>query len=236
MTEPRVSVIIPAWNASAHIERALASVHAQAVVPPPQVIVVDDASTDDTVARVRRADPDATILRHERNLGPAAARNRGLTAASAEFIAFLDADDLWPTGKLTMQLSILAGEPAVDIVTGRTRWFRDESELAAEDPHGQASRDIRNFGNTLIRRRAFTQVGLLDERLRYSEDQDWFLRADEAGLVVHRIPQITLYYRMHAGNMTRGMDAVALGIPRTLHRAIQRRRRAAARHKTDGES
>ena len=91
---PSVSAVIPAYNAGDTIERALNSVYAQTYENTIEVIVVDDGSTDETAQIVRDRFPDV-ILIQQRNAGAAAARNSGVSAASGEWIAFLDADDEW---------------------------------------------------------------------------------------------------------------------------------------------
>ena len=104
-----VSVIIPAFNAEAHLGKCLSSIASQACDCRIEMIVIDDGSTDDT-ARIARSFPDVTLIQQQ-NQGPAAARNRGLEAATGELIAFLDSDDLWPAGKLEEQLRILKCNP-----------------------------------------------------------------------------------------------------------------------------
>lgn len=103
-----VSVVIPAFNAEATIDETLCSVRSQSHERL-EIIVVDDGSTDDTVAVAERhadRDPRITIIRQD-NAGVAAARNAGWQAARAEFIAFIDADDLWAPGKIERQLQAM---------------------------------------------------------------------------------------------------------------------------------
>ncbi|MDA8454598.1 glycosyltransferase [Acidovorax sp. GBBC 3334] len=110
MSLPRVSVIIPAYNAEATLERALDSVRAQ-TLPPLEVICVDDGSRDGSAALARRYDPAGAfrlrVVQQPRNAGTAAARNRGLDLAEGDVIAFLDADDVWSPGKLEHQVTAM---------------------------------------------------------------------------------------------------------------------------------
>jgi GT2 family glycosyltransferase len=76
----------------------------------------------------------------------------------------------------------------------------------------------------LFRREAFTKVGMFDEMLRYGEDTDWFKRAAEAGLTVERLPNVSLFIRRHAGNMTRGRSIVELNTLRVFKKALDRQR------------
>ncbi len=99
-----VSVVIPAYNAAAFLAETLASVFAQ-TVPPAEIIVVDDGSTDDTAGIARNL--GATVISRA-NGGISAARNTGVRAARSEYLALLDADDLWMPEKLEVQLAAFA--------------------------------------------------------------------------------------------------------------------------------
>jgi glycosyltransferase involved in cell wall biosynthesis len=105
----RISVIIPAYNAAACIERAICSVLAQSR-PADEIIVVDDGSTDNTAEVVRRF-ADAVQLIGQANAGVSAARNAGIRAAVGDWIAFLDADDEWLPEYLKMQTELLSRNP-----------------------------------------------------------------------------------------------------------------------------
>ncbi|MFM7082332.1 MAG: glycosyltransferase family 2 protein [Actinomycetota bacterium] len=107
--------MIPCFNSASTLERALNSVVAQ-TLPPHEVIVVDDASTDDVrsvVDRVRATKPlfDLQLVRRESNHGPSAARNHGWSLAKSSYVAFLDADDEWFPSKLEMQFNVMRSCP-----------------------------------------------------------------------------------------------------------------------------
>jgi glycosyltransferase involved in cell wall biosynthesis len=212
----RVSVIVPAWNAEEHLGAALGSVAAQGH-PELEVIVIDDGSRDATAAVARRFGARCVTQEHA---GPAAARNHGLAAACSELIAFLDADDLWPEGKLACQLSLLERDAALHLVVGRVQLVgpAGPSEPLSEPWHGCY------LGAALIRRSAFELAGTFDQRMRLGEDLDWFLRAAERGLVIERHPEVALYYRRHGRNLTGpgGFDPATL--VRSLKMSLDRRR------------
>lgn len=114
-----VSVVIPAYNSAATLDRALASVAAQTRTPA-EVLVIDDASSDDTIAvatrfAARSDSPPIRVIRHTRNLGPAAARNSGWNDAKCGYVAFLDADDAWHPRKLEIQHGWMAAHPEVGL-------------------------------------------------------------------------------------------------------------------------
>src|ERR1700721_716720 len=111
------SVIIPAYNVSGIVERAVRSAAAQ-TFPPLEILVIDDCSTDDTgevVSALGREIPSLRLLSTPANGGPSAARNVGLRAAKADWIALLDADDAWKPGRLK-RLSEVAGATSADFV------------------------------------------------------------------------------------------------------------------------
>ena len=135
-----VSVVIPCFNSSATLERAVASVAAQTDLPR-EVIIVDDGSTDDTVAvahalAVAHPRLNVSVVSLGENVGPGTARNAGWDRASHAFVAFLDADDAWHPRKLEIQGAVMAGAPQC-AVSGH-RYRVDESgslgELGTERP------------------------------------------------------------------------------------------------------
>src|SRR5215217_3734904 len=104
---PRVSVIVPAYNAAGYLERALASALAQ-TMPDLEVIVVDDASSDTTfevACKIAARASRVRVLRNERNSGENASRNRAISTARGEWIALLDADDEWLPERLERMLA-----------------------------------------------------------------------------------------------------------------------------------
>jgi glycosyltransferase involved in cell wall biosynthesis len=109
---PSISVVMPAYNSAAHIEEALASARLQ-TFPPCETIVVDDGSSDETAALAAAA--GARVLTQE-NAGPAAARNAGIRAACGDWIAFLDADDIWSATKLERQIQAPQQAPQVGFI------------------------------------------------------------------------------------------------------------------------
>lgn len=114
---PRVSVVIPAYNAEGHLERAVTSALAQTLAPV-EVLVIDDASTDGSLSLARRlatAHPSVRVLALEENAGPARARNAGFDAATGTWIAILDADDVFSPGRLASLVDVAERE-AADVV------------------------------------------------------------------------------------------------------------------------
>lgn len=185
MTTPRVSVVIPLYNRANLVGRAVACALAQEPAVT-EVIVVDDASTDAPEAALEAIeDSRLRMIRHPENRGAAAARNTGVKAAAGEVIAFLDSDDLWLPGKLAAQLDVLDtdGDSALIACSGYsiTRPHRREPQRVVPDSKIGPNRmiwgcDLSPGSTMLVRREAFEQIGLFDERLRRFEDWLWLLR------------------------------------------------------------
>jgi glycosyltransferase involved in cell wall biosynthesis len=215
--DPLVSVVIPVFNGERFLREAVESVLAQQYSSL-EIIVVDDGSTDGT-ANVARSLPETVRYLYQTNQGPAAARNRGIEQAQGSLIAFADADDLWPADKLELQLPYLIKEPAVDIVLGRIQQvLLSEAQEIAEPAFSV------NLGSAIIRKSVFERVGLFDETMRYSEDVDWFMRARESGAAIVTIDAVTLLYRQHEENMTRGKSTSELNVLKALKKSLDRRR------------
>jgi glycosyltransferase involved in cell wall biosynthesis len=215
---PLVSVVIPVFNGERFLREAVQSVLDQQYAPL-EIIIVDDGSTDGT-ATVARSLPATVRYLHQPNQGPAAARNRGIEQAQGGLIAFADADDLWPPAKLELQLPYLISDPGVEIVMGRV-------QLLSETGLTESAFSV-NLGCAVIRKSVFDRVGLFDETMRYSEDVDWFMRARESGAAIMTIDAVTLFYRQHEQNMTRGKSTSELNVLKALKRSLDRRRERAS--------
>ncbi|MEY4765089.1 MAG: hypothetical protein RI907_1762 [Pseudomonadota bacterium] len=183
-----VSVIVPCHNARRYIEAALASATSQ-THPNLQIIVIDDGSTDDTAAIVRERFPQVTLM-SQPNGGVSSARNLGLKLAEGEFIAFLDADDVWHPQKVEAQLALLQAHPDVllcrsDRVDSLTD-FDARQDLTAQSGlprhhlvaalHDSFHHPYFATSTVMVRRRAIERTGGFDPRLRIAEDIDFYLR------------------------------------------------------------
>lgn len=189
MAAPRVSVVIPAWNAAAFIERTLASVAAQ-TFKDFEVVVVDDGSSDDTKAVVDRflaAEGLRGRCIRQENKRIAGARNTGIRAAEAELVAFLDHDDLWRPDKLERTLAEFDAHPEADLVCHQEDVVKD-GRVVGRTRNGPWSQtmyeDLLFDGNALspsattARKVRLLEVGLFreDERFNTVEDYDLWMR------------------------------------------------------------
>ena len=219
--EPLVSVVIPVFNGERFLRDAVESVLAQQHAPV-EIIIVDDGSTDGT-ADVARSLPERVRYLHQANQGPAAARNRGIELAQGSLIAFADADDLWPIDKFELQLPCLIRDPKIDIVLGRIQQVLLSESIDGPNQAQEPAFSV-NLGSAVIRKSVFERVGLFDETMRYSEDVDWFMRAREGGASIVTIDAVTLFYRQHEQNMTRGKSTSELNVLKALKKSLDRRR------------
>lgn len=184
-----MSVIIPAYNAAATIRRALASVAGQ-TVRPRQIIVVDDGSQDETVSLARETSTllgltDVQIITQS-NKGAGAARNRALSEARYDFVAFLDADDEWLPTKLEKSLSRHAARPLRLVAhngwvvkNGEERYLdiAGRVRVMAHDPlHGLYRRGSISTSSVVARRQCVLDAGGFDETLRTGQDFDLWLK------------------------------------------------------------
>ncbi|NUQ37631.1 MAG: glycosyltransferase family 2 protein [Caldilineales bacterium] len=203
-TASTITAIIPVHNGERYLAEAIRSVLDQ-TLPPDELIVVDDGSTDASAQVARSFGPPVRVLA-QANLGPAAARNLGAQQASGDLLAFLDADDLWTPEKLARQSAVLAADPVCDAVLGRVENFvspeLDESQ-AAKLARTAAQSGEFHIGALLIRRDAFRRVGWFDAGLRHGEFIDWWARATQLHLAYTVLPDLVLRRRLHADNLTR---------------------------------
>ncbi len=217
----RFSVIIPTRDRRALLARTLESVFAQ-THQPAEVIVVDDGSSDGTLEFIKALGNRVGLVQ-QRHRGPGAARNAGAAAATGDYLAFLDSDDLWFPWSLASFAEAVEryGRPA--LVCGCFRQFVDEHELAGchELPvAGEAfsdylsvwpSQPIVGASMMAVRRDEFLSVGGFAEEAVNLEDHDLSLKLGTArGFVQLRQP-VTMGWRLHAGAITREVEKSVAG-------------------------
>jgi glycosyltransferase involved in cell wall biosynthesis len=206
---PLVSVVIPTYNYARFVGAAVASALAQ-TYSACEVIVVDDGSTDDTRAVLAPWEGRIRYL-YQENQGLSAARNTGILAAQGDYIALLDADDLWHSAKLEAQMRYLADHPEVGLLACDRVTAEPPPWPAVDLAPSLSARDITleelvlatRFGpsSAVIARRCFERVGYFDPVLRSAEDREMWLRIAS----VYPIRKLALplwWYRVHPANMS----------------------------------
>jgi len=216
-----VSVVIPAYNQGPFVRDAVLSALEQ-TYHPREVIVVDDGSTDDTAVQLAPYAERVRIIRQE-NSGLSAARNTGIRHSSGEWIALLDADDVWHRQKLEVQLAAVRGREDVALVgSSRASSLTNlaDSPLPSPKIYELIVRDFVLSSRTgpsgaLIRRRCLDAVGFFDESLRSVEDRDMWLR------LAARFPCVLVdspcwWYRIHPMQMNRNGQRMFVNYRRVL--------------------
>lgn len=205
---PLVSVVVPAHNAGRWIAECIGSLLSQ-TVQDVEVIVIDDASSDDTLSVVRAAaDSRVVVVANERNIGAAASRNRGIERATGEFLAFMDADDIALPYRFEKQLAFFRAHPDVDMCGGWMQTFGRRSDLwLAQARHEDIKAELlyacgMQQSTVMCRRAAFLRNGLkYDPTIGVSEDYDLWTRSADV-LRLANLQEVLVRYRVHGDNQS----------------------------------
>jgi glycosyltransferase involved in cell wall biosynthesis len=203
---PLVSCIVAAHNSAPWIEAAIRSILDQ-TYRPIEVIVVDDGSEDDTAARARAlGDPVRVVTQPA--AGPSATRNRGLHESRGEFVAWLDADDLWHPEKLERQMAHFRDWPDLDcsVTHAQNFWEEGLDEEAARYGDHPRMQPIPGYAmiTVLARRSLFDEVGELDTSRWFGDAVDWFIRARERGATIELLPDVLTFHRLRRDGLSLG--------------------------------
>ena len=211
---PTLSIIVPAYNAERTIVQTIASVQKQ-TFSDFELIVINDGSSDQTLQLLHSvADERLRIFSYE-NGGVCVARNRGISHATGEFIAFIDADDLWTPDKLELQLAALQQHPKAGVAYSWTHFINEQGKPISASPpiffegNVYAKLLVRDFiysgSNTLIRRQAIESVGEFDSACAGCGDWDYWLRlAARWPFVV--VPKHQILYRRSSSSMSSNIE------------------------------
>jgi glycosyltransferase involved in cell wall biosynthesis len=220
---PTVSIMMPFLNREATLSRAIQSALAQ-TFQDWELVAVDDGSTDRSVEVMQSfGDPRIRVVKHERNLGVAAARNTAIQASTAEFIALLDSDDEWLPNKLERQIGAMrTDEKKRAFCSCAFAFERDGTVEHWPRPWGDSwERALHfectfGFGSTLIVRRDVAVAnGTFDTELPRHEDWDWVLRACERGEELLHIDEALVRV------ISSGLPAVKRMVP-SMHRFLEK--------------
>lgn len=214
------SVVIPAYNAADTLEDALRSILEQDI-PPVEVIVVDDGSTDATAAVASRFG-SPVILVQQQNQGVGAATNAGMARVSSPLMAFLDADDAWLPGKASRQLQKFEADPDLSGLFGRAQNFK--GPLA--EPERGAIYDLWSRTTMMVRTDAARRIGdMIDPEGGRGDTVDWIARGRELGLLFEMMPELLAMRRIRPGSLSFGRNREKdLGYLEVVKRALDRKR------------
>jgi len=224
---PNVSVVIPAYNAMNYLPETVESVLRQSFTDF-EVLIIDDGSSDHIVQWASQIADHRVRLISQENQGVSAARNTGITQAHGEYIAFLDADDLWELTKLEKQVRCLDNNPTVGLVhtwmllvdeqgksTGRVMKSNGEGDIWKQ----LVERNIIACPSVIVRRCCFEAVGIFDINLRSNEDWDMWLRiASRYPFAVIKEP--LAYYRQLPGSLSKNCQVMEQAFHRVIEKAF----------------
>jgi len=227
---PLVSVVLPVYNGAVTISRTIDSVLGQSHQHF-ELLIINDGSTDSTPEMLAQFDDPRIAVHSFENRGLAASRNRGIRLARGEYVAFIDADDLWKPRKLEKQIAALQGNPEAGLAYSLTDCIDEHDNFLGHGSHIVDSGNVYdhlltwNFldnGSTpLIRRSVMEEIGSFDETLAAAEDWDVWLR------IAHRyefacVPEVQVLYRIHGGAMSSKLAQQEAACFRVFDQAIER--------------
>lgn len=229
--EPLISVVIPIYNAAAHLTGTLQTVLEQSLTAW-ELIAVDDGSTDASaqiVAELAERDPRLRLLR-QANAGVSVARNRGVAAGRAPLIAFLDSDDLWHPDKLDCHVERHQSDAGLGVSFARVEFLSPGGRLTGTiASHACRALTPADFlcenpttttSNWVLRREVFEAVGGFIPEMSYSEDLEWLLRvACQGRWRVELIDRVLTYYRTSDGGLSASLDRMDRGWLRLVEEA-----------------
>lgn len=231
-SRPRVTVVMPVYNGEPFLIESLESVFQQ-TFQDFELIVVDDGSTDATHS-ILEAYADRLTVIHQKNAGHAAARNAALKIAQGDWIAMIDADDIWHPAKLKEQLD-LAEAASADVIYTAARNFEDSARVDnitfgdCKCPAGDVFRDLLldNFithSSVLLRKDAVIAVGGYDETLKTTCDWDLWLRMSASGSDFAGVQQPLTSYRWRSTSWSRNHERTCKDRLAVVQNAMQSRR------------
>lgn len=212
MENPLVSTIIPVYNGEQFIGEAIDSVLAQ-TYHPIEIIVVDDGSQDNT-AKIVKSYPQVIYI-HQKNSGCGTAKNTGIQHSKGDFLAFLDADDLWNEQKIEIQMDPLLNNPEIEYVICNMKNFYQPGRIPDQKikeifPDKEQAAYIPS--GLLIRKTVFKKVGDFNPNMFEANDTDWHFRAKDKGIRMVNVNKLLLYRRIHGSNLShhRGLESLAV--------------------------
>ncbi|MGY1757576.1 glycosyltransferase [Geodermatophilus sp. SYSU D00879] len=225
------SVAIACHNAAAYVADAVRSALGQDP-PPAEIVVCDDGSTDATADVLARLGDAVRVIRHERNLGEAAAKNTAVSATTTEWVALLDADDEMLPGRMAAIHDLLVREPDLDVVTSDAvlvhdgvtlgTWYGDHYPFADEDQRRAILERNFVFGNVVVRRAAFVAAGGFDPTIAHATDWDLWIRMVHDGSRIGCVQRPLAHYRIHESSLSSDRAAMSASIATLLRRAATR--------------
>ncbi|MFB2917415.1 glycosyltransferase family 2 protein [Aerosakkonema funiforme] len=225
---PKVSVVIPAYNAMRYLPATLDSVFNQTYTDF-EILIIDDGSKDETVEWVAQITDPRVKLISQQNKGVSEARNAGIANARGEYIALLDADDLWEPTKLEKQVRCLEDNPAVGLVYTWVKYADEEGNPTEKVQTAYVDGDVLKHilqsnilccsSTPMVRRSCFEDVGVFDSKLSGVADWDMWIRIASRYLF-GLIKEPLVRYRQHPNNMSNNCQAMLLDFRKVIERSF----------------
>lgn len=224
----KVSIIIPAYNAMRYLPQTLDSVLQQTFTDF-EVVIINDGSSDSIVEWAPQSKDSRIRLITQDNQGVSAARNKGIVNSTSEYIAFLDADDLWAPEYLKKQVNYLDKHPNISVVYTWTQLIDENgnsiNRIFASHASGMIWKELLGYdvistgSSAMLRRQCVEDVGGFDIQLAHAEDLDFWLRIAknyEFGVIKEALTS----YRRHLHNVTKNRDKMMRGLQTVYERAF----------------
>ena len=205
MKKYKIEVVIPVYNAGRFIREGVDSVLNQSGDHLEKIWLINDGSQDNTgeiLDQLQQSHPFVKAL-HQENKGVSAALNLGISKVNTEWVAFLDADDLWLPGRLSAQIELLEKQPELQAVSGFIEEFEDFPP--GEKYPYKARESVGEWlsrSTFLCEKSLFDRFGYFDEQLKVGEFIDWFQKVRKSEIGYQMIPQVLAKRRIHGANLT----------------------------------
>lgn len=221
-SSPLISVVIPCHNARNFLPSTLASLRAQSLTNW-EAIIIDDGSEDNSADIAWSAtQTDSRIkLLYQSNWGVSQTRNRGVENARAQYVAFMDADDIWHAEYLGEILKFMSEKPERDVGFARVRFIDEHAvptgafsqsklkDLTVADL--MAGNPTTTCSNLVVRREAFLKSGGFKKGLNYAEDQLWLLQMHLSGSLIEGLDRVLVDYRTNTSGLSSDLEAMRRG-------------------------
>ena len=220
-----VSVILPVYNGEKYLAEAIESALGQ-TERPLEVIVIDDGSTDGSGRIATRFESEIRYIRQEKS-GVGEARNRGVKHSRGEYLAFLDADDIWLQNKLALQMNAFRKEPELEMVSGHVQNFYSPEldEHAKSTIYCPPSSMPGLIPSALVvKKSSFLRVGYFETQWRIADFAAWYMACREAGLRLRVLEDLVARRRLHKSNLGLQREAARLEYAQVLKLSLDRRR------------
>ncbi|MER9642537.1 glycosyltransferase family A protein [Mesorhizobium sp. M0011] len=221
---------MPVYNRERYVVSALRSLVRQRDAADLDIIVIDDGSTDGSAEAVRSMMRENPCIRlfQQSNMGVARARNAGLRQLppDAEFVSFLDSDDISPAGRFKADLARFEATPGLELTYSLMTLvdrIDDERLEPTVDSRTMTLRGI-SLSTAVFRRALVDRMGQFDDDFEQAEDTDYLLRVFETGPNYELMDTVAIYYRRHAGNVTKERSGRVRNHLRAIHKSMRRRK------------